>query len=315
MLKTILIGVLICIFTKTDINKGIIYGAICGFIGNVSDIFLSNILFELPPQINTIIYAPMLGFLISVLTKTDVIKGIIYGVFYSVFLYIISSVIAPLSDPFQFDFIIYRLIETLANYYPSIHYLIHSILTYILFSLFISMLINSKAKYIARSVLAGIIYAVATYIIYTISSNLLNINDIIVRVLYVNYLFFILYPLTLQKTDVVANMTTNDSTYTTTYYNPSAQLETEQELQKDSKIKWGHVISRTLIGAFIGTIIVYIAIMITPDSGGSFGFFTNMKSFFALIAAVIYGGGGAIIGFIVALCFLKIKANNTDKNL
>ncbi len=308
MLKTILIGVLICIFTKTDINKGIIYGAICGFIGNVSDIFLSNILFELPPQINTIIYAPMLGFLISVLTKTDVIKGIIYGVFYSAISYMIASVIDPLSDPFQFDFIIYRLIETLANYYPSIHYLIHSILTYILFSLFISMLITSKAKYIARSVLAGIIYA--------ISSNLLNINDIIVRVIYVNYLFFILYPLTLQKTDVVATMTTNDSTYTTTYYNPSAQLETEQELQKDSKIKWGYVISRTLIGAFIGTIIVYIAIMITPNSGGSFGFFTNMKSFFALIIAVIYGGsGGAIIGFIVALCFPKIKANSTDKNL
>ena len=325
MLKTVLIGVLICVFTKTNISKGIINGAVFGFIGSVS-----NILLELSPQISTIISAPLLGAFVSVLTKSNVAKGVIYGVLYSVFSYIIYSVINPLSAPFQFDFIIYRLIETLANYHPSIHHLIHSILTNTLFSIFIGMLINHKGAYITRSVFGGVIFGVISYIVYTVSPNILNMDDIIVQVLYVNYLFFILYPLTLQKTDVVATMTTNDSTTNDSTYNDStdndstyttttnynSSVERDQVFQKGSKINWLYVISRTLIGAIIGTIIVYIFMMIKPNSGGSFGFFTNVKSFFALIIAVIYGGaGGAIIGFIVALSFPKTKDNNTDKNL
>ena len=313
-LETALIGVIICIFTKTEITKGIISGATFGFIGASGNYLIAIDLLGPTMQITNIIYAPLLGVFVSVLTKSNVVKGAIYGLIYSIILYIIFTVYFSGIGTHKYGLLLNYIIDVIYNSSYFISNLFFSILTNTLFSILIGMLINHKGVYIIRSIFGGVIYGVATYSVLSVSSNIMNMNNILACVLNVNYLFFILYPLTLQKTDAVTTMTDNDSTdkdstYTTTT-NSNSSVERDQVFRKGSK-KWLYVISRTLIGAIIGIIIVYILMMINPNGGGPFGFFTDLEFFFELIVAVVYGGsGGGILGFLIGI--LSSQKNKKD---
>ena len=74
----------------------------------------------------------------------------------------------------------------------------------------------------------------------------------------------------------------------------------KKDLEPKGKVQYVCVVLYILIGALIGTLIVYIFIMLTSDR--VMLLYLDFTDIFAMLGAIIYGGGGgAILGFIVGI--------------